>query len=328
MIPQQPQQVQTTSLDQFVESTQRAVRQTPPALLAKLQAKTANTRDMNNSKQWLRAMLYGDTDARKTTTAAHFGTPESTRIIMIRQREQLIPLRSEGYEYFLADNAAEVENAAMHCDSLWPDWAKHPDRLLILDDVTAFKDFEMEAGSVSDSGREVKDVRRMVKTAKDAINEVIRDLMSRPMNLIVIATQRTNFNEIEGTERILPDLPPSIGSMLRTAFEQVWYIDKEHNYQLITSSTQTVFTGKDPSTGKDKTFRRIVFAKNKQDLQAAQAGVLLQRENLDLRAAWNKILQGKAQAQVPAALSTKAVVNRAIQTVKRPTFVPIRRAVK
>src|SRR5437763_816079 len=46
---------------------------------------------LNLESLWMRALLYGETNARKTTSAAFFGPPEDVRIIETRSEDQLIP---------------------------------------------------------------------------------------------------------------------------------------------------------------------------------------------------------------------------------------------
>jgi hypothetical protein len=303
-------------LQELVSSTQSTLRKAPPDVLRRYQSKLFNTRQLADAKQWLHVMLYGDTDARKTTTAAHFGDPESVRIIMVRNKEQLKPLQDEGYEFFLAESGADVEDAITYCESFWPDWAMHPDRTLILDDITAFNDFLLEESSTNeDTGREYKDLRKVYGVAKNTLQAAVKSVFKRPMHFIAVATQKIFVNDTEGTERIGPNLPPAINILLQTDFENLWYIDKENNHDLLTSTTTTVFK-KRGDDGREKTYRRIIRGKNKQTLKSAKSSVLLQRETADLRKVWTKILTGKIPTATVAP-STKAVVHNAIHTLNK-----------
>src|SRR5271157_5153856 len=82
-----------------------------------------NTAELKD-QAFMHALIYSETSARKTTTAAEFAGPQKTRIISTRRKEQLIPLQNQGYQYAEVQDDAALLYALQFPERLWPDWAE------------------------------------------------------------------------------------------------------------------------------------------------------------------------------------------------------------
>lgn len=241
-------------------------------------------------------ILYGETDARKSVTAAHFGTPENVRIIMTRRPEQLIALKGEPYKYYVTPDSQDLETACLYPEAIWPEWTSldPTERTIIIDDMTEGKELFLEANSMIESHgqvREVRDPRKMYAGATGDVRDMFRGLLARKHHLIVIATAKVYTNDITHEETVSPDLPPQMMRVVSTDFEFCFFIDKR-TFQLLTR--QRFDTWKELVNGREQTHSRQVFAKNKIPLAQARTA-LLEYEKLDLRAVWNKVVAAGAQ---------------------------------
>lgn len=244
-----------------------------------------NTKNLGSG--YFHAVLYSETSARKTSTAAQFDSPENTRIIVTRRPEQLLPLRDLGYEYALCPDAASLRFALQRPEQLWPDWAARSTKTLVLDDGTEAVNMLLdEAGTID--GKEVKDRRRSYMEAGAELRDLLKLTLAKPMNFIMVALAKVKENNITNADTVGPDLPPSMLNMVTTEFEYVLYI-KKANYKLLTEDDRFVFTDIDPQTQKEKTYTRSVFAKTKYPLSFVGKGVVAREEALDLRAFWAKV---------------------------------------
>lgn len=229
--------------------------------------------------------IYGETDARKSTTAALFGSPEDVRIVLTRRPEQLKPLRNKGYEVALVEDEAALNYALMYPEQIWPDWAKRPDRTLVLDDAT-------EAVAMLLDSSDAKDQRRSYMEAGDALRAAIQSTLKKPQHFVMTALAKVRSNPITDEERIGPDLPPSMLGFITTEMEYCFYIDKK-SWKFITQSLYTSIKGVDDK-GKERIFLREIFGKNKLELELVGKGILAQREDMNLQTIWKKIKEGKA----------------------------------
>jgi len=254
-----------------------------------------NTRELTSG--YLHALLYGETDARKSTTAATFGTPETTRIILVRRPEQLIPLRELGYEVACVDNAEALKFTLLYPESLWPDWTeeKVKERVLVLDDFTRAKDMLLESNEtrVDDKGnvKEVRDQRQVHKAAKDDLADVMQVVLKRPMHFIGTALAQIYDNKITHEENLSPDIPPGMQRMLTTEFEFVFFIDKK-TWKFVTTQKLEAYTAINEK-GYKESHNRYLFGKHKLPCQLEGTGLILQDEEMNLRLIWERVKRGK-----------------------------------
>jgi hypothetical protein len=270
-----------------------AVRPVATSLRSKIELFDASSL----TQSYFRFVLYAETSRYKTTTAALFSDPDHTRIVLLRRKEQMLPLRDLGYkEIAHCPTLDKAQEALLHPEALWPEWAKLTDRYLMLDDLTQLKDMILEDSetTVDAAGneREVKDLRQIHRAAKDAMKDIIRGVLDKPMHFGCVAMAVSFPSQIDGNERIWPDLPPKMGNMVDTDFEFVLYIDD--HYKLVTTEIEIPFRYQDPKTGKEATKMRRIFAKHKLPLQYCKVEkgkqpLLALREPLDLRAFWEKV---------------------------------------
>jgi hypothetical protein len=244
-----------------------------------------NTRELN--KSFFRSVLYAETNARKTSTAALFDTPEYVRIILTRRPEQLIPLMRQGYQYVHCEDAASLLYALKYPEQVWPDWASMADpegrRTIILDDGTKGVAMLVEHNNTG------KDRRQAYTGALDDLDGAIVSLSRKPYNFVIIALAKVKENAITNEEQIGPDLPPSMLNYITAEFEAVLFI-KTANYKMLTERDRFAYVDTDAVTGKEKTFTRIIFAKSKVPLGST---AVKKEEELNLRSYWQKVKASK-----------------------------------
>jgi hypothetical protein len=253
----------------------------PPSL------KKFNTKELTGG--YLHACIYGETSARKSTTAATFGTPENVRIILTRRKEQLIPLREKGYEAALVEDEVALNYALMYPEQLWPEWAGLPDRTLVLDDGTEAVQMLLEGASVID-GKEVRDRRRSYTEAGDQLREAVKVTLAKPQHFIMTALAKVRENALTNEERIAPDLPPSMQNLLMTEMEFVFYI-KTRSWMFVTDREFQQI--KETVEGREKIFVREIFAKHKLPVGLAGKGLITPLEKMDLADIWKRVKDGK-----------------------------------
>lgn len=255
--------------------------------LAKLKARTFNTKEL--SARWLHAIIYGPTDARKSTSAAEFGSPEDVRIILVRNREQLLPVMDKGYIAFHAETWAQLSMALKYPEQIWPEWAKRPNRTLILDDMTEGKDLAMEDNETTTdaqgNSKEVADLRKVVRGAKEDIRDVIKSVLRKPLNFIIVCMAR-EWDTTKDQGNIAPDLPQSISNLVTTDFEYVFYVKKD-SWEFITAPLRLPGTRRNEKN-KDEAYTRTIFAKHKVPKELV-GKVLKVKEKMDLREIWTRI---------------------------------------
>lgn len=281
VVPTGPKPVSITTA---VNAAQGAKRPVPKGLTL------FNTRSL--AAGYFHGCIYGETSARKTTTAAHFGTPEDARIILTRREEQLIPLRNEGYEVACVKDADSLLFALKYPEQLWPDWATNPNRTLVLDDATEGVAMLLEDASEID-GKEVRDKRRSYSKAGDDLREAVKTVLSKPMHFVMVALAKVRENGITQEERIAPDLPPSMQNLVLTELEFVFYI-KKNMWKLATDTEYISVTRTNEATGKEETYKREIFAKNKLPFDLRGKGIVNKVEEMDLAKIWRKVKEGKA----------------------------------
>lgn len=247
--------------------------------------KLGNTNQLTD-QSFFRCVLYSETSARKTTTAAHFSSPELTRIILTRSEDQMSPLEGEGYKYVHVTDATALSYAMKNSHILWPDWAAMPDpekqKTLIIDDVSKAAQMLVESNSTG------KDKRQAYSGALADLDSLISPLTLKAFNLILVSLAKVRENQISGEEQVGPDLSPSLMNYITAEFAAVLYIQPK-NFKML--SDRSIFTviGTDPATGKDKPFTRTIFAKHKIPFHAVGKGLIKKEEDLDLKTFWKKI---------------------------------------
>lgn len=247
--------------------------------------KKGNTNELTD-QSFFRAVLYSETSARKTTTAAHFSSPEQTRIILTRSEDQMTPLEGEGYQYAYAPDATSLSYIMKNPHLYWPEWAALPDpnkeKTLIVDDLSKAALILIESNSTG------KDKRQAYSGALSDLDSLVSPLTMKPYNLILISLAKVRENQISGEEQVGPDLSPSLMNYITAEFAAVLYIQPK-NFKML--SDRSIFTviGTDPVTGKDKPFTRTIFAKHKLPFRYAAKNIIRKEEDADLKKFWQRI---------------------------------------
>lgn len=248
------------------------------------------------SSLFFHCVIFGATNSGKTLTAAQFGGPEKTRIINTRNESQLITLQGLGYQGVTVSDFESFQYAALTPELLWPDWAEFPDRVLVLDDITEGAEGAIEENKTTDSGAEIKNTMLVFRGVKTDLREIFRTVMRAPQHVILTALARTGRDNIDGSETITPDLPPSIYNMMGAEIEYGFFLDREKK-QIVTD-TEIISVkdpiAVDPSTRQPLIHRRKIFAKYKQAADGSPRKVG-QREPMDLAAIWQKIQAAKGE---------------------------------
>lgn len=263
----------------------------PPGL------KFFNTDDLG--QEYFHGILYGDTDARKTTTAAEFGKKEETLIVLCRQKEQVIPLRGQGRNVLWVNNAAELRYVLMYPEQAadhfgFTTWRNEKDRVLIVDDLTEGITLLLEDQVNERTGEEYKDQRKVYGEAGKELREMILSLRRKPMHLILIALAKVTDNPLTNEERISPSLPPSMSGLVTTDTEYTFYL-KKSNWKMVTKTQAFQYKDTDDK-GKERIYSREIFAKRKLPklLEGKNPPVLMIEEDMNLRSVWERIKSGKS----------------------------------
>ena len=282
--PAVPTQVPQQKPASIVGEVRKAnIQAIPATILAKLQKQKFNSDDLVSP--FFRCFLYGDIDSGKTVTAAKFGTPENVRIIMTRQKEQVVGLKGEHYHCFHANTVELFRYAVMYPEAIWPEWAELPDRTLIIDDITQIRDMLND----ENTSETVQDMRRISKNSKDDLREMIQlSALTKPMNLIIVGLERSWE---EGHEiKVSPDLPPSMSSMLRADLEYVLYLKKNSptSRTIYTENDREAFIKKDDK-GKEQSYFINRFARTKLPMSLNGKGIIKPKETAGLREMWERV---------------------------------------
>lgn len=298
--PSKPLIAPSTPRPGIVAGVQAANVRVNPAV-AKLQARTKSTHDIVSP--WFRCLLHGEIDSWKTTTAHHFGTPEQTRTILVRGEDQLQPIINEGYKFLQVNNGEEFINALSYCDHIWPDWAKHPEPVLVIDDLTRAKDYVVTSSKTytKDSGEtaEYKDMRKVYGTALAEFDSVFTIANKKPMHIILIATSKVVEGKISLEETVSPDLSQAIGTFVMADYSYIFFLDKKKPFKerLLTTMNSEAITEYDEKAKKNLTYNRYYFARHKIPAELVGKGLIKMYEPADLRAIWNKVLAARTQAK-------------------------------
>lgn len=243
---------------------------------------------------YIHAILYGETDRRKTTTAAKFRGPEHTFILLTRSPEQLIPIQSGNYHYARVQDAAALTwaltNPEQAADAAgFPEWKNDPERTLVIDDMTEGMNFIVDSNETDDEGRERKNGMQIYGASNDDLRAVLTSLKRRKMHLLVITLAKVALSSIANEEEITLDVPMGALKILKAEFEYGFYLTE--NGKMMTRPSLLTFKKKD-ERGREVSGIRKIFAKSKlaEELMKRQPPVLAAEEPLDLAAVWEKIV--------------------------------------
>jgi hypothetical protein len=259
----------------------------------------ASTSDLSSS--YFHGMIYGETDSRKTTTAAEFGGPERTFIILTRSPEQLIPIASKNYRYAYCESPQALLWALQFPEKAadaagFPEWKDRDDRVLVVDDMTEGTAMLVDENSTRDDGSEVKDGRQIYKGVNDELRAVMSGLKRRKMHIVIICLAAVFASNIANEETVYPDMPKGARGIITAEMEFVLFMKREQK-RMLTSSDYLTFLKKDEKSGKPIPGRRDIFAKHKlpRELTARTPPVVSKEEPMDLAALWKKICDARGK---------------------------------
>lgn len=245
---------------------------------------------------FLHCMLYGDTNSRRTTTAALFGGPERTLIISTRAPEQVrIPLRGLGFKGFVSADDSDallwaIQSPEKAADVAgFPEWKDRGDRVLVIDDMTEGAALLVDDNSVRDDGREVKDGRQIYGATKQDVRAAINALQRKKMHVVFTALAG------ESDTAIYPEMSSGSRKIILAGLEYVFYM-KPGTWKMRTQPDNAGYIKKD-QFGKDVAATRAVFAKCKipQKYAGRTPSAVLADEEMNLAKVWEKVsaLRGK-----------------------------------
>ena len=295
--PAVPTQVPKVPQPSIVSGVVAANARVSP-LVKKLQERTKSTYDLDNP--WGRFLLHGEIDSLKTFTAHHFGTPEQTRTILTRGEDQMITVANEGYKYVQVNNGDEFTEALSYCDHIWPDWIKHPEPVLVVDDLTRAKDFVVSASKTYEKDGQVyeyKDMRKVYGEALASFDTMFMAVNRKPIHIVLVATSKVVEGKISLEETVAPDLSQAIGNLVMADYSYIFYLDKKRPpaSRMLTAMNSEAITEYDEKQKKTVTYQRYYFARHKIPSELAGKGIIKLYEPADLRAVWNKVKAAKTQ---------------------------------
>jgi hypothetical protein len=248
---------------------------------------------------YIHAMLYGETDSRKTTTAASFGGPERTFILLTRSPEQLIPIAGQNYRYARIENGDALLWALQFPEKAadaagFPEWKDLPDRVLVIDDMTEGTNMLVDDNATRDDGTTVRDGRQIYKAVNDNLREVLAAMKRKQMHVIHTALAKVAVSQIANEETVYPDMPTGARSIITADLEYIFYM-KRSTGKMLTSPDFLTFTKIDDK-GKPVSGKRDIFAKHKlpKELVGRTPPVLSKEEPMDLAAVWRKVCDARA----------------------------------
>lgn len=252
--------------------------------------------DDDSVPDYLHIMLYGDTNSRRTTTAAMFGGPERTLIISTRAPEQVrIPLRGQGFRNPVFADDSDALLWAIQCSEKaaevagFPEWKDREDRVLVIDDMTEGAALLVDDNSVRDDGREVKDGRQIYGATKQDVRAAINALQRKKMHVVFTALAG------ESDTAIYPEMSSGSRKIILAGLEYVFYM-KTTTMKMLTKPEKVGYTKKD-QFGKDVAASREVFAKCKipVSFQGRTPPLVSAEEPMDLAAVWKKISEARGK---------------------------------
>lgn len=265
-------------------------------MVTKLQGRTKSTFDIVSP--WARILVHGEIDSLKTTVAHHFGKPEQCRTILTRGEDQMLPVINEGYKYVKVDNAEEFTEALSYCDSIWPDWAKHPDPILIVDDITRAKDYVVSSSKYySDSSgnqKEYKDNRKVFGVAMGEFDAMFTIANKKPIHIVLTGLSKVVEGKISLEETVMPDLSQGIGNLIMSDYSFIWFLNKKKPVEtrLLTEMDNEAVTEYSETAKMNVTYQRYYFARSKVPSELV-GKVIKKYEPANLRAVWDKVMAAR-----------------------------------
>lgn len=257
----------------------------------------ASTNDLQTN--YFHGMLYGETDRRKTTTAAEFGGPQRTFILLTRSPEQLIPIRAGNYHYARIEDGQALAWALTYPEKAadaagFPEWKDMPDRVLMVDDMSEGMSMFVDDNSTRDDGTEVRDGRQIYKAVNDDLRSIMTSMKKKQMHTVFTALAKVTPSPIANEETVYPDMPTGARSIITADLEFVFYM--KPNGKMLTTSDFLTYTRKDDK-GKLISGKRDIFAKYKLDrtLIGRTPPVILKEENMNLAELWKRVCDARVK---------------------------------
>lgn len=248
---------------------------------------------------YFHGMLYGETDSRKTSTAACFRGPLKTFILLTRSPEQLIPIRADNFHYARIDDGQALAWALQFPEKAadaagFPEWKDQEERVLMIDDMSEGSNMMVDDNSTRDDGTEVKDGRQIYKAVNDDLRSIMSGLKKKKMHTIFTALAKIAPSQIANEETVYPDMPSGARSIITADLEFIFFM-KKSNGKMLTQPDYLTFVKKDEKTGKPVAGKRDIFAKHKLDrsLYGRTPPVIMKEEVMDLAAVWKKVCDAK-----------------------------------
>jgi hypothetical protein len=217
-------------------------------------------------QSYFNCLIYGETDSWKTTVAAQFGKPESTLLVVTRRIEQALPLKGLGYRIYYTTDVDDVELVLREPQRVLPELAGAQEPLIVLDDISAFRDLVLEESSWVERGgvlQPVTDTRTVYQHGTERIRTIVRTALNGRYHFIAIALANVTSNPITHEEQITPDLSPAMLRSILPDFEHVFYVDKRLKYVYTAPKTDNY---EEIVDGRPVRHRRTIFAKHKAPL--------------------------------------------------------------
>jgi len=238
--------------------------------------------------RYLHCLIYAGTGEYKTTTAAEFGGPEHTLIVLTRSIEQLIPIGA-GYHVVQAQTPEALfwilTNPDAAADTVgFPEWKTDSERVLMIDDMTEGVAMIVDSNTCDDDGKERTGQagKQIYKYTNNDVRTIMASLKKKRMHLVMTALAGVFQSEIANEETIYPEMPKGARGLITAELEFVFYIDRASK-KMFTEPDQIQCIKKDEK-GQSKPGLRTIFAKSK--LPNRQK---LGKVDLNLRAVWDKI---------------------------------------
>lgn len=260
---------------------------------------------------YLHALIYGPAGVWKTSTAALFGGPERTAIIVTRRKEQMIPLKGKGFKNIKVAQDAEALKYLLTFPEVafGPAWANRKDRVLVIDDITEGQttlvdDHKHYFDEKKSEWVTPKDPRKAYGKAGEEYHDLLKMNLGKPQHVILTAVER-NFN-VEGTIdwRTEPDVPNKVMILTETELEFVFYMELEKD-EMLTRTRSQVRETENPDTKRKEMWREITFAKQKLPLLLIGKNILAPTERKDLIKVWEKISTALNSLSTPAVPAQK-----------------------
>src|SRR6185369_2647765 len=264
-----------------------------------------NTKDLETGSFF--GLLYSETGSYKTTTAANFGGPEKTLILLTRNASQMRPLQNAGFRVGLIQDGESLqwalqfpERAAEHAG--FPEWKDLSDRVLVVDDMTEGSEMLVDENRTKDDGSDQKNLMKVYGDTNGVIRDLLTSLRRKKMHVIFTALADVKGSDIDTDETIFPKMPKGARQLITADMDFVFFIKKETK-RFLTDMAYIPVMRKDEKTGKQIPGKREIFAKHKisKELVGMTPPFVRLEEELGpangtgLRDFWNRIQAAKVK---------------------------------